>query len=55
VFAHLLERFNLRAEESIFIDDLPVNIDAARRAGLHAILFRDAAQCQHELGGILTI
>jgi putative hydrolase of the HAD superfamily len=55
VFAHLLERFDLRAAESIFIDDLPVNIEAARRVGLRTILFRDAAQCRHELGTLLTI
>jgi HAD superfamily hydrolase (TIGR01509 family) len=54
VFTHLLQRFDLRAQESIFIDDLPVNIEAARRVGLHTILFRDAAQCEQELGELLT-
>jgi FMN phosphatase YigB (HAD superfamily) len=38
----------------VFIDDLPANIEAARRIGLHTILFRDAAQCQGELDGLLT-
>jgi putative hydrolase of the HAD superfamily len=55
VFAHLLERFDLRAAESIFIDDLPVNIEAARCVGLRTILFRDAAQCRHALSTLLTI
>jgi putative hydrolase of the HAD superfamily len=55
VFAHLLERFNLRVEESVFVDDLAVNIEAARRLGLQTILFRDAAQCQRELDKLLTI
>jgi FMN phosphatase YigB (HAD superfamily) len=55
VFAHLLERYDLRAAESIFIDDLAVNIQAARDVGLHTILFRDAAQCRHELAALLTI
>jgi putative hydrolase of the HAD superfamily len=54
VFTHLLDRYALRAEESVFIDDLPDNIEAARRVGLHTILFRDAAQCQQELGQLLT-
>jgi epoxide hydrolase-like predicted phosphatase len=54
VFAHLLQRFDLRAQESVFVDDLSVNIEAARRVGLHTILFRDAAQCQQELGELLT-
>jgi putative hydrolase of the HAD superfamily len=55
VFSHLLERFELRAEESVFVDDLPVNIEAARRVGLHTILFKDAAQCQRELGKLVRI
>jgi HAD superfamily hydrolase (TIGR01509 family) len=55
VFTHLLEQFGLHAEETVFVDDLPANIEAARRIGLHTILFRDAAQCQQELGGLLTM
>jgi HAD superfamily hydrolase (TIGR01509 family) len=55
VFTHLLERYGLCAQETVFIDDLPANIEAARRIGLHTILFRDAAQCQQELDGLLTI
>jgi HAD superfamily hydrolase (TIGR01509 family) len=55
VFTHLLERFGLRAGETVFIDDLPANIEAARRIGLHTIQFRDAAQCQQELDGLLTL
>jgi len=55
VFTHLLERFGLRAQETVFIDDLAANIEAARRIGLHTILFRDAAQCQQQLDGLLTL
>jgi putative hydrolase of the HAD superfamily len=53
VFMHLLETFNLRAEESVFVDDLLANIESARRVGLHAIWFKDAAQCRRELEQIL--
>jgi putative hydrolase of the HAD superfamily len=55
VFTHLLERFDLRAQESVFVDDLAVNIEAARRVDLHTVLFRDAAQCRRELDQLLTI
>jgi putative hydrolase of the HAD superfamily len=54
VFLHLLETFKLRANESVFIDDLPANVDAARQVGLHAILFTDAAQCRQELRSLLA-
>jgi putative hydrolase of the HAD superfamily len=53
VFMHLLETFNLRAAESVFIDDLPANIESARQVGLHTICFKDADQCRRELDQIL--
>ena len=53
VFVHLLATFNLRAQECVFIDDLPANIESARQVGLHAIWFKDAAQCRRELDQIL--
>jgi putative hydrolase of the HAD superfamily len=53
VFMHLLATFNLRAEESVFIDDLLANIESAKQMGLRAIWFKDAAQCRRELDQIL--
>jgi putative hydrolase of the HAD superfamily len=53
VFMHLLAAFNLRPEESVFIDDLLPNIESAKQVGLHAIWFKDAAQCRRELDRIL--
>jgi putative hydrolase of the HAD superfamily len=53
VFVHLLETFQLSAEESVFIDDLAANVEAARQVGLHAILFIDAAQCREALNQLL--
>ena len=41
IYAHLLERYGLRAEATVFIDDVPANIAAATAAGMHAILFTD--------------
>ena len=42
IFHILLERFGLRADECLFIDDNESNTDAARRIGLHATTFTDA-------------
>jgi putative hydrolase of the HAD superfamily len=53
VFVHLLATFKLRAEECVFIDDFLANIESARQVGLHAIWFKDAAQCRRELDQIL--
>jgi putative hydrolase of the HAD superfamily len=49
VFRHLLEKYNLRPQETVFIDDLLANIQAAEQVGLRTILFKDAAQCRREL------
>jgi FMN phosphatase YigB (HAD superfamily) len=53
VFVHLLEKCNLRAEESVFVDDLFANIESARQVGLHTVWFKDAAQCRRELDQLL--
>jgi len=53
VFVHLLATFKLRAAECVFIDDFLANIESARQVGLHAIWFKDAAQCRRELDQIL--
>ena len=45
----LLDRYNLKAEEAIFIDDNIRNIDAAKQVGLDAIHFRTPEQLNKEL------
>jgi putative hydrolase of the HAD superfamily len=49
IFEHLAERFELDFAETVFIDDLPKNVEAARGVGLRSILFESAAQCEREL------
>ena len=53
IYMHLLERFGLRAQECVFVDDLQVNVDAAKSVGLHSIRFQNATQCQMELDLLL--
>jgi putative hydrolase of the HAD superfamily len=49
IFKHLVEQTGIVPAESVFIDDLPANVAAARECGLHAIQFRDPASCRQEL------
>ena len=49
IFRLLMERHGLRAERTVFIDDMACNADAAARLGMHAIHFRDAGQLRREL------
>ncbi|MEZ4863021.1 MAG: HAD family phosphatase [Caldilineaceae bacterium] len=55
IYHHLLQRYGLKAEESIFLDDSPPNIAAANALGIHGILFTEAAACRAELGQWLAI
>ena len=49
-----LEALGLRADETVFIDDLRPNIDAARRLGMHVIHFDSYAyDVRPQLGALL--
>jgi putative hydrolase of the HAD superfamily len=53
IFEHLLATHDLNAAETVFIDDSAKNVEGARACGLHAVLFKDAAQCERELSTLL--
>ncbi len=43
IFQLLLRRYGLRPEETVFTDDTPPNVEAAKKEGLHAWHFTGAA------------
>ena len=43
IFVYALRKFDIRPEESIFIDDRMVNVLGARKAGFHSWLYRETA------------
>jgi putative hydrolase of the HAD superfamily len=49
IYARTLGRLDLAGEDCAFVDDVEVNVTAAREAGMHAIHFRDTAQATAEL------
>jgi putative hydrolase of the HAD superfamily len=49
IFKHCLSRLGLEAQEALFLDDHPDNVAAARRLGLHAVVFESPRQCAREL------
>jgi putative hydrolase of the HAD superfamily len=49
-----LERLGLPAEACVFVDDLEVNIDAARELGMQVVHYRDTAQAIAELDALLA-
>lgn len=40
IYQHMLDRLGVAARQTVFIDDMRVNVEAARRVGLHALRFR---------------
>lgn len=50
IYETLFDRFDLKAEECLFIDDAPANIDGAAVCGMQGIIFRgDAKRLRNEL------
>jgi 2-haloacid dehalogenase len=53
IYELTLSRFNLKAGESLFIDDNLRNIEAARKFGIHSIHFQSPEQLNKELGAYI--
>ena len=49
IYQILCDRYSLKKEESVFIDDLPVNVEAGSKLGIHGIVFRSKEQVETEL------
>ena len=50
IFEHISRTYGLVPAETVFIDDLQPNVEAASRCGFRGIQFESAAQCRCELG-----
>lgn len=49
IYAHAALAFGIDPAHSLFIDDLPANVQAARDAGWQALRFTSPQQCEDEL------
>ena len=52
IYRLTLDRLGLPAEACAFVDDLAINVDAARELGLHGVVFHDTAQVIAELDAL---
>jgi epoxide hydrolase-like predicted phosphatase len=55
IYKLMLERLGVAAEESIFVDDFSVNVEAARALGMTAIHFRTSPQARQAVLEALSI
>ena len=53
IYGLTLERIARPAESCLFVDDVLVNVEGARKAGLHAVHFQDNAQAIPEIWAAL--
>lgn len=49
IFQSLFEKFSLKPEECVFLDDLAANIEGAKKMGMHGIVFTDLESALEEL------
>ncbi len=49
IYIYMLKKYNLKAEESIFIDDRIKNVEAAEKLGIHTILFSDYKEANNRI------
>lgn len=49
IYEYLLTTYQLKANETVFIDDTTINLETASQMGITPILFKDPVQCQTEL------
>jgi 2-haloacid dehalogenase len=51
IYRHLLDRHHLRAEDTLFIDDVEHIVEGARAVGMHAVKFTDVETLRNDLKG----
>ena len=54
IYRKLFEKYDLKPEECLFIDDTPVNIAAAKRLGMKAILYESPEQIRRDIDQALS-
>jgi len=54
IYRTLLEKYELKAEESVFLDDREENIEAAKAFGIHGIVVKSQEDAAEELNRILN-
>lgn len=55
IFYTLLNKFNLKPEESLFIDDNLKNVEGAKAVGINAVLFRGVEKLREDLKNLRVL
>ncbi len=49
IFRHTLEKLGTQAQETLFLDDKPANVEAARAQGMHGLVYSDLPRLRADL------
>jgi putative hydrolase of the HAD superfamily len=49
IYTCLIEKYELKVHQTVFIDDSPANLEPADRIGMQTIKFDNSAQCERQL------
>ena len=49
IFELFLSRYDKKAEECVFVDDMPINVEGARKVGLNGIILKNIDDLEDEL------
>ena len=41
IYKYILNKYNLKAEECLFVDDLEANVEGVKKVGLYAEVFKN--------------
>lgn len=52
IFAQVLESLQIAPGDILYVDDIPENVEAGRKAGLNSYLFRGLGELEEELGAM---
>jgi putative hydrolase of the HAD superfamily len=55
IYRFALEQAKVKANEAVFVDDVPANIEACERIGMRGVLFRDSQEFMRQLNEILGL
>jgi epoxide hydrolase-like predicted phosphatase len=55
IYALARERLRVAPEQMVFLDDYEPNVEGARQAGIHAVLYKDNAQAIRDIEALLAL
>jgi epoxide hydrolase-like predicted phosphatase len=54
IFAYVLNKLGIEANDAVYIDDLERHVSAASDLGMEALLFQNFEQCKQDLDRVLS-